>query len=77
MHNDIGSVTGAHVKLSSEYKRAATRVINITAWQQYLATTMKSPSTWGPASFAIEMVRAPQQMIFLNSGSTAQEVPND
>jgi hypothetical protein len=63
---DIGKViVGKSVTLSSDYMRGA-RVVNIDAWQAYLAGQMGSPPSWGPATFAIEMVRAPEQMIFQN-----------
>ena len=67
-NNHMGATTGTNVQLAASYMRdAASRVINIDAWQAYLAKQVPASSTkWGPAAFAIQMVRAPEQMIFQN-----------
>jgi hypothetical protein len=71
----IGKVNGRSATLSDTYKRGTTRVVNIASWQQALAAAMGSPAGWGAATFAIEMVRAPEQMIFQNQPDlAAQEV---
>jgi hypothetical protein len=72
--DDAGSTTGATVTLDSTYLRdAATNVVDIAKWQTYLAGQVPSGSQWGPAAFAVEMVRAPEQMIFQNGSTTAPE----
>ena len=67
---NIGLTTGTNVQLTAAYLRDATnRVLNVAAWQGYLDTQVSAetppPTTaWGPGAFAIQMVRAPEQMIF-------------
>jgi hypothetical protein len=77
--DNIGKVTGRSVALSPTHMRGA-RVINIDAWQRHLATQLGTPPSWGPAAFAIEMVRAPEQMIFRNDPdprvASGEEVAN-
>ena len=64
----MGQTTGKSVPLDSSHMRAATsRVINIDQWQAYLSQQVPGSATkWGPAAFGIQMVRAPEQMIFQN-----------
>jgi hypothetical protein len=63
---DMGKTTGKDLTFAGSYLRdATTRVVNIGSWQQYLASQVPASTTkWGPAAFAIQMVRAPEQMIF-------------
>ncbi|HST60254.1 MAG TPA: hypothetical protein VLK84_16225 [Longimicrobium sp.] len=65
----IGTVTGT-VKLDPAYLRGDTRVLAVAPWQTFLGTQVTPQSLWGPAGFALQMVRAPEQMIFDN-GSAA------
>jgi hypothetical protein len=52
--------------LASTYLRSTTRVVNIQAWQTFLASKVTPSTLWGPAAFALQMVRSPEQMIFQN-----------
>ncbi len=63
---NMGKTTGKAVNFDpSQLRTAASRVVNIDSWQKYLAGEVPPSSTvWGPAAFAIQMVRAPEQMIF-------------
>ena len=66
---NMGKTTGkdASFTLATYLRSQTTRVVNIGLWQQYLSTQVPPSTTkWGPAAFAIEMVRAPEQMIFQN-----------
>jgi hypothetical protein len=65
----IGTTTGAQATLGAQYLRDTTRVIDIAAWQKTLAGTSPDP-VWGPAAFAVQMVRAPEQMIFTDGNAT-------
>lgn len=64
----MGLTTGTNVQLGASYMRDTTsRVINMDTWQAYLSQQVPASDTkWGPAAFAIQMVRAPEQMIFQN-----------
>jgi hypothetical protein len=47
-------------------------VLNVAAWQSYLQTQLNSAYgngsiTLGPADFAIQMIRAPEEMVLVNS----------
>jgi hypothetical protein len=65
---NIGKVTGAYEARGAQYLRGDSRVLKVAAWQAQLATHFTSSTTaWGPASFAIQMVRAAEQMIFENA----------
>ena len=65
---DIGKVI-KRVELASRYVRAdAPRVIKVDEWQKFLAGQIAA-SPWGPAAFALQMVRAPLRMIFQNGKS--------
>lgn len=72
--NEMGKTTGQDVVFTqATYLRdPATRVVNIGAWQAYLgAQVPPSTTSWGPAAFAIQMVRAPEQMIFQTQPNAA------
>jgi hypothetical protein len=66
----MGLATGTDVSFTSSYLRAAAapatpRVVDIAGWQAYLCTQVPPSTTdWGPAAFAVEMVRAPEQIVF-------------
>jgi hypothetical protein len=64
--NPTGKVIpGKTETLDGTYQRGTTRVVNIGTWQALLAEQFStSPTAWGPAAFAIQMVRAPEQMLF-------------
>ena len=65
-----GIATGKTVTLGAAYERGDTRVVTIGTWQAYVAGQVgTSPTPWGPASFAIQMVRSAEQMIFERQGS--------
>jgi hypothetical protein len=65
-----GIATGKTVTLDGTYERGDTRVVTIGTWQAYVAGQVgSSPTPWGPASFAIQMVRSAEQMIFEHQGS--------
>lgn len=66
---DIGRVTDTVVTLDGTYLRDDSRVLAVDPWQAFLMTKVTPPSLWGPAGFALQMVRAPQQMIFDNGGA--------
>ncbi|HYW12784.1 MAG TPA: hypothetical protein VE871_12540 [Longimicrobium sp.] len=68
--DNIGSVTGYATLDPKTYLRGATGVLAVEPWQAFLATKVTPQSLWGPAGFALQMVRAPEQMIFDN-GSAA------
>lgn len=60
----MGEVTGRTVALTSAYYRSEVQhVINVQAWQEYLKQQLSAPPVWGPAAFALQMVRAPEQVI--------------
>jgi hypothetical protein len=65
---NMGETTGTTVSLDADYLRDSTgRVINIETWQNYLSNQVPASQTkWGSAAFAIQMVRAPEQMVFQN-----------
>lgn len=65
----IGSVIPSKFQaLGSTYLRSSFRVLDVAAWQTALAQQFSGSSTaWGPAAFAIQMVRAPEQMVFENA----------
>lgn len=65
--NDMGEATGTDVTFTrATYLRdPSTQVVNVNSWQAYLSTQVPaSTTTWGPAAYAIQMVRAPEQIIF-------------
>jgi hypothetical protein len=64
----IGEVIGT-ATLEDKYLRGADRVVAVDPWQAFLKTQVTPPSLWGPAGFALQMVRAPEQMIFDNGGA--------
>jgi hypothetical protein len=67
-------IPGATITLTSDYLRDTTRVVDVDAWQAYVAGQQASfAQYWGPAAFGIQMVRAPEQMIFSNAQSGAPE----
>jgi len=69
---DIGKVIpNSSVILDVTYRRGTTGVININEWQGYLRSQLPSSRLWGPAAFAIQMVRAPAQIIFMNQPDSA------
>jgi hypothetical protein len=61
-------VTGT-VTLGAQYLRGQTRVLAVDPWQAFLMTQVEPRSLWGPAAFALQMVRAPEQMIFDHGGA--------
>lgn len=65
---NMGMTTGTTVSLDAAYLRDTTsRVVNIETWQNYLSNQVPASQTkWGAAAFAIQMVRAPEQMVFQN-----------
>jgi hypothetical protein len=83
--NDAGSIGsiigGASATLTPAYFRAgggAAPVLNVGSWQAYLQTQLNAaygskgkaaPAGWGAAAFAIQMVRAPEELVLL--GTTA------
>jgi hypothetical protein len=64
---DVGKKFGNET-LAEKYLRDSSRVVKVDDWQQFLKTKFTPPTGWGPAAFALQMVRAPQQMIFQNGG---------
>jgi hypothetical protein len=70
-----GANTGAVLpgkiqELTAQYQRGTSRVLNVGAWQAHLAAQFTgSSTTWGPAAYAIQMVRAPEQMLFENANA--------
>lgn len=78
--NDIGVTSGTLVTLTSSYLRdEATSVLDVAAWQAQILTAyqgLNRPApVWGPAAFAIQMVRAPEQMIFQNQPDAGAASP--
>ena len=72
---DIGATSGTLVPLAASFLRdAATNVLDVAAWQGQLLKAYQGlgrpAPAWGPAAFAVQMVRAPQQMIFQNQPNT-------
>jgi hypothetical protein len=69
---NMGSTTPSFEILGSTFLRDSSRVVKLDAWQKALAAAPAlgepTPSVWGPAAFALQMVRAPEQMIFDNGG---------
>lgn len=84
--NEGGSIGalmgGASAKLAPGHFRAAgspAPVLNVQAWQAYLQTQLNAaykargkdaPAGWGPATFAIQMVRAPEELVLLSTPKT-------
>lgn len=64
----IGEVIG-EATLEAKYFRGDSRVVAVDPWQRFLMTRVTPQSLWGPAAFALQMVRAPEQMIFDNGGA--------
>jgi hypothetical protein len=73
----IGSIIkGASAKLAPEHLRASepAPVLNVQKWQSYLQAQLdaayrakgQAAPAWGPAAFAIQMVRAPEQLTLTN-----------
>src|SRR6201999_2992119 len=73
----IGSIIkGASAKLAPEHLRASepAPVLNVQKWQSYLQSQLdaayrakgQGAPAWGPAAFAIQMVRAPEQLTLTN-----------
>lgn len=62
----MGQASGITVSMTSDYIRdPATGVVDIASWQAYLSTQVPPSSTaWGPAAFALQMICAPEQMVF-------------
>jgi hypothetical protein len=72
--DSIGSViTGQSVKINGYFRsQDPAPVLNVGAWQPYLQSQLIKASgggqlTLGPADFAIQMVRAPEELILLHS----------
>ncbi len=82
--NDMGATSGTLVPLTSSFLRdATTNVLDVGAWQAQLLSAYgglnRQAPAWGSAAFAIQMVRAPEQMVFQNqpiTGAAAAEVSN-
>lgn len=68
---NAGATTGTNVELTSGYLRGTTRVLQVDSWQAYVLSQDASfQRYWGPGGFAVQMVRAPEQMIFQNQPNT-------
>jgi hypothetical protein len=81
--NDAGSIGsiigGAAATLAPEYFRAGggvAPVLNVGSWQAYLQAQLNAaykskgknaPAGWGAAAFAIQMVRAPEELVLLGA----------
>lgn len=70
----IGEIIEGHtVKINSYFRSADPGpVLKVTAWSSYLQTQLNSAYvngniTLGPADFAIQMVRAPEELVLVNS----------
>jgi hypothetical protein len=64
-NGDMGLTNGTTASLTSGFLRGDSRVLDVAAWQAHLAGVVpKSSTPWSPAAFAIQMVRAPEQIIF-------------
>lgn len=76
---NAGANVQTAVPLTAHYMRdctlrtaaGASRVLDVATWQAYLASQdgdgkLGFAPAWGPAGFAVEMIRAPEQMIFQN-----------
>jgi hypothetical protein len=71
-----GKETGGSVTLTASAMRdgqlrtadGASRVLDVDKWQAYVGSQNQPgfAAAWGPAGFAVQMVRAPEQMIFQN-----------
>ncbi|MCW3848870.1 hypothetical protein OF829_16660 [Sphingomonas sp. LB-2] len=68
---DVGQqIAGANVTLDASYRPNG--VLRVDAWQSHLAALPQFASDsalWGPAAFALQMVSAPERMIFANGAS--------
>jgi hypothetical protein len=67
---DVGvQIPNSSATLDASYRPGG--VLQVNAWQAHLATLFPNDSAiWGPAAFALQMVNAPEQMVFDN-GSAA------
>jgi hypothetical protein len=68
--DNIGSELGTDITLATTYLRA-NNVLHVDAWQTYVAQQLAqaqsgSAAVWGPAAFALQMVRLPERMTFTN-----------
>ena len=66
-NGNIGATSGQNVPLTSDYLDSSTGVLAVNAWQAKLQAQFSATTQWGPAAFAVQMVRAPEQMIFQNT----------
>jgi hypothetical protein len=75
--NPIGAIIrGQSTTLSSAYLRSSdpAPVLKVQDWQSnlqsqlnaaYAANNMSAPTNWGPAAFAVQMVRAPEELLLM------------
>lgn len=82
----IGSIIGgSSVTLAPAHFRAgdaSAPVLNVQSWQAYLQAQLNAayvakgksaPAGWGPAAFAIQMVRAPEELVLLGASASLKE----
>lgn len=61
-------IPGSTTTLDASYRPGG--VLRVNAWQQYLATLFPNDAAlWGPAAFALQMISAPEMMVFDNGGA--------
>jgi hypothetical protein len=71
--DNVGTILKDLTLDPTSYLRANTNVLRVDAWQTYVAQQLAqeqpgSAAVWGPAAFALQMVRLPERMSFTNGG---------
>jgi hypothetical protein len=81
--HSIGSIIdGKSTTLTSQFYRSGDNqepapVLKVQEWQAFLLTQLQAayqaqgqPANWGPAAFAIQMVRAPEELVVVSATSS-------